>query len=182
MDRVQLFNHLSENFDETEFRELCFRLDVNPENLDGANLKAKKLSLVQMMERHDRFSELSELVFSVRPHLKTSPPKIGAAINANQATQTENPKNEQPASRVRNNPFIFGPKITDKEMFFGRQLELQRLGTLLRNMNSCSIVSLRRIGKSSLLYYLSEHALPQSEYFLPAYIDLQDASNHDRHG
>ena len=59
MDRVQLFNRLSDSFDETDFRELCFRLDVNPENLDGANLKAKKLSLVQMMERHDRFSELS---------------------------------------------------------------------------------------------------------------------------
>jgi hypothetical protein len=74
------------------------------------------------------------------------------------------------------NPYSFGPVITNPTMFFGRESELETLYTRLRNMQSTSVVGLRRIGKSSLLYQLAQ-TLPDKlgRNFVPLYIDLQDA-------
>jgi AAA+ ATPase superfamily predicted ATPase len=74
------------------------------------------------------------------------------------------------------NPYSFGPLVTNPDMFFGREAELETLCTRLRNMQSTSVVGLRRIGKSSLLYQFAQ-ALPDTlgQNFVPLYINLQDA-------
>ena len=81
------------------------------------------------------------------------------------------------------NPYSAGPMVTTKGMFFGRETELRQLRSNILNMNSCSIVGLRRIGKSSLLYYLSHHEiLPLEQKFLFAYLDLQEKNYHTLKG
>ncbi len=74
------------------------------------------------------------------------------------------------------NPYSYGPMVTDPKMFFGREEELRTLYTRLRTMQSISIVGLRRIGKSSLLYRLVQTVRDElGQNYLPLYIDLQDA-------
>ena len=72
------------------------------------------------------------------------------------------------------NPFLKRGMIRDRESFFGRRDELQRVFDRLRVMQSVSVVGERRIGKSSLLYQIAmtgqeklgeDHALH--------YIDMQ---------
>ena len=53
-------------------------------------------------------------------------------------------------------PFTIGPMITKSEEFIGRKAEVNHIITRLRTMQSCSVIGERRIGKSSLLYYLSQ--------------------------
>ncbi|MFZ5918126.1 MAG: AAA family ATPase [Chloroflexota bacterium] len=74
------------------------------------------------------------------------------------------------------NPYRYGPLVTDPDMFFGRKEELDNLYARLRLMQSTSIVGLRRIGKSSLLYRLA-HTLRDTlgANYVPLYFDLQDA-------
>lgn len=74
------------------------------------------------------------------------------------------------------NPYNYGTVVTDPRMFFGRGSILNDLCARLRNMQSTSIVGLRRIGKSSLLYQLAR-ILPDAlgPGYVPLYIDLQDA-------
>jgi hypothetical protein len=74
------------------------------------------------------------------------------------------------------NPYNYSTVVTDPDRFFGRGAVLEDLCTRLRNMQSTSIVGLRRIGKSSLLYQLA-HTLPDrlGQNYVPIYIDLQDA-------
>jgi hypothetical protein len=71
------------------------------------------------------------------------------------------------------NPFIVGVPITDPADFFGREREINFCLARLRGMQSVSITGERRIGKSSLLYYLTattrERLGPE---FRPAYVDL----------
>ena len=52
------------------------------------------------------------------------------------------------------NPFAARGKITDPSLFFGRHAELDQIIERLKTMESVSIVGERRIGKSSLLYYI----------------------------
>ncbi len=55
----------------------------------------------------------------------------------------------QPAS-----PFVIGSIIKDPTRFWGRKRECQDIFTRLEKMGSTSIVGPRRIGKSSLAYYI----------------------------
>jgi len=74
------------------------------------------------------------------------------------------------------NPYNYSTVVTDPEMFFGRESHLSALYVRLKNMQSTSVVGLRRIGKSSLLYQLAR-TLPGElgQNYVPIYIDLQDA-------
>ncbi len=54
----------------------------------------------------------------------------------------------------RDNPFIYGKMIKDPEKFWGRAYERYALQNRLHNMESTSIVGPRRIGKSSLAYFV----------------------------
>lgn len=67
--------------------------------------------------------------------------------------------------------------ITNPNDFFGRKEQIDAIITRLRTMQSSSVVGERRIGKSSLLYYLAETGtklLGEPTYRL-FYLDLQDA-------
>src|SRR5437763_1132862 len=81
------------------------------------------------------------------------------------------------------NPFYYGGHITNPYQFIGRKAELRRIFAALEiahtgQMQSLSIIGPRRIGKSSLLYYLiqayARYLLSPASYRI-AYISLQDA-------
>lgn len=74
------------------------------------------------------------------------------------------------------NPYRYGPLVKDPDTFFGREEDLDHLRERLRHMQSTSVVGLRRIGKSSLLFRLTQ-ILPDAlgSDFVPLYVDLQDA-------
>lgn len=59
------------------------------------------------------------------------------------------------------NPFFYGPRITDPRYFVGRKAELGRIFSALEmaetgQVQSVAVVGPRRIGKSSLLYHLTQ--------------------------
>lgn len=77
------------------------------------------------------------------------------------------------------NPFASRTMIKDPEMFSGRIDELKTIKNLLLTMQSCSIVGPRRIGKSSLLFYVSNPAYYKKEYpqeYRFVFLDLQELS------
>jgi hypothetical protein len=84
------------------------------------------------------------------------------------------------------NPFVFGGRITDPAHFVGRKMELQRIFGALETANTgqlqhISIVGPRRIGKSSLLYHLTQihsQRLQQPDKYRFVYVDLDDAHCH----
>ena len=74
-------------------------------------------------------------------------------------------------------PYILGPTVQNKAMFFGRLQEIAILQGAIEKGSSKAVVGLRRIGKSSLLYHLAHHAaLPDN--IAIAYLDLLDARYH----
>ncbi len=75
------------------------------------------------------------------------------------------------------NPFIYGRMITDPNMFWGRRKECFEVRTRLQHMQSTSIVGHRRIGKSSLAYFVYKTA---HEFFDDTYkfVWLDGQSNH----
>ena len=72
------------------------------------------------------------------------------------------------------NPYIVGPPLRDKNIFFGRQDVLTWANRQLINpsVNSIVLFGQRRIGKTSLLLQLANTL--SSEDFVPIYCDLQD--------
>jgi uncharacterized protein len=84
------------------------------------------------------------------------------------------------------NPFVFGGRITDPDHFIGRKMELQRIFGALETASTgqlqhISIVGPRRIGKSSLLYHITQvypQRLQQPEKYRFVYVDLDDAHCH----
>ena len=77
------------------------------------------------------------------------------------------------------NPFMNRGVITDPNDFFGREEQVNEIFTRLQGMQSSSIVGERRIGKSSLLYYLTQTG-PQrlGDAYRFFYLDIQDAHFH----
>jgi predicted ATPase len=84
------------------------------------------------------------------------------------------------------NPFFYGGRITDPQQFVGRETALKTifsaLGTVARGQaQHISIVGERRIGKSSLLWYVTRiytRRLKQAEKYRFVYIDLEDPHCH----
>lgn len=83
------------------------------------------------------------------------------------------------------NPFVYGGRIEDPHHFVGRKAELQYIFDRLEAVvhtgqpQSISVVGPRRIGKSSLLYHLTQvyhQRLSQPEVYLCAYLNLQSAA------
>ncbi|MGH9844144.1 MAG: AAA family ATPase [Blastocatellia bacterium] len=75
------------------------------------------------------------------------------------------------------NPFTNRGPVTNPEDFFGRKDELETVLSRLRTMQCVSIVGERRIGKSSLLYHLSQTGAAQldDKRYRFVYCSLQDA-------
>lgn len=77
------------------------------------------------------------------------------------------------------NPFITGTMIMNPAEFFGRTAEIHHIVNRLKTLQNTSVVGERRIGKSSLLYHLSQtgcERLDVNYRFL--YVDLQDVKNY----
>jgi hypothetical protein len=77
------------------------------------------------------------------------------------------------------NPFVCGKMIREPDKFWGRANEFYRLSTRLQNIESTSIVGPRRIGKSSLAFFI--YSTAQQYYddsFRFVWLDCQ--SNHAR--
>jgi hypothetical protein len=78
------------------------------------------------------------------------------------------------------NPFTYGNPITDPTRFVGRRKEVDQVHSRLLNaeFESSSVVGERRIGKTSLLLYLSHPRVTQEagfaeERYIFVYVDLQ---------
>ena len=81
------------------------------------------------------------------------------------------------------NPFVNRTVITDINDFHGRQTQLNHISTRLQRMQSASIVGARRIGKSSLLHFLSHGGLGRAgNQYLFVHLDLQSARCHTLSG
>src|SRR5574341_1912221 len=80
---------------------------------------------------------------------------------------------------VGNNPFSNRTMVKNPDEFFGRKNELRTIFSRLSNLQSSDVFGERKIGKSSLLYYifLKSHEKLGDDYSV-AYIDLQDAHYH----
>lgn len=65
------------------------------------------------------------------------------------------------------NPYFNRIAIKDPKHFYGREEEVDYIFSLLRNTQSCSIVGPRRIGKSSLINYISEPSVIKAHGFNP---------------
>lgn len=84
------------------------------------------------------------------------------------------------------NPFFYGGRITSPANFIGRTKELQTIFSALEIANSgqlqhVQVVGPRRIGKSSLLYHITQvykQRLTQPEKYRFVYVDLDDARCH----
>ena len=83
------------------------------------------------------------------------------------------------------NPFTYGNPISDAARFVGRERQVEQIFSRLRNVEfeSSSIVGERRIGKTSLLYYIADaqvrraHGLaPDAFIFVYADLALLDAT------
>jgi len=87
------------------------------------------------------------------------------------------------------NPFYYGGRV-EPDQFVGRQSELRRIFTALEvahtgQMQSVSVVGPRRIGKSSLLWYVTQRYsafLQNAARYRFVYLDLQDARCHTLQG
>lgn len=88
------------------------------------------------------------------------------------------------------NPFFYGGRITNPANFVGRTKELQTIFSALETAHSgqlqhVQVVGERRIGKSSLLYYVTQtyqQRLAQPEKYRFVYVDLDDAHCHTLEG
>lgn len=78
------------------------------------------------------------------------------------------------------NPFSNRNMITNPDEFFGRKNELMTIFSRLENLQSCDVYGERKIGKSSMLYYIFKKAqIRLGADYSAAYIDMQAAENHD---
>jgi hypothetical protein len=192
-----LLNDLHAAFDESELAEFCFKLSVNYEDLGGKGRRGNARALIEYMQWRQQLPQLVQALVKERPSLEKKyaaylqQPGISQTITGIPDVPEETkdippPPAHSPTTtpggdqlKVAVNPYNAGPMVTNKEMFFGRRSELRRLRANLLNMGSSSIVGIRRIGKSSLLYYLSHYEpLPPDHRFLFAYLDLQDGRYH----
>lgn len=88
------------------------------------------------------------------------------------------------------NPFFFAGKITNPELFIGREKELRKIFGYLDTTHTgqiqhVSVVGARRIGKSSLLYHISQNPqkyLSQTVKLRFVYIDLDSPHFHTLNG
>ncbi len=117
-----------------------------PEELESIILKAMN------KDPNRRFRDAAELIYSIQRLI--SPEKKSFAIS--RAASRRASSKADPGDRL--NPYLDRKMIRDMRFFFGRKKEIttiySRIGAT--RPQSVSIVGERRIGKSSLLYYLHQ--------------------------
>jgi hypothetical protein len=60
---------LTDQFNDSELRNLCFELAIDYEDLNGSNRLDKARELVAYCNRHGRFQDLMNQIRLLRPHL-----------------------------------------------------------------------------------------------------------------
>lgn len=120
----------------------------------------------------DGFNELTRTVQKLLQAGQVSAPKKKAVRNSAPATA---------------NPFLVGSSVP-AEMFSGRQDALRMINEHVGNyynLQSLSIVSNRRMGKTSLLRYVetkSKTVFNSGHKYVPVYIDAMDGATHSLSG
>lgn len=71
---VKLYQKIDRHFDESELQDLCFRLNVDFDNLPGSGKRDKARELVKFMDRHGRLPQLVETAAKLRLHIAWQDP------------------------------------------------------------------------------------------------------------
>ncbi len=117
---------------------------------------------------------------------------VGNATVPVPKTAADEKKTEQPAVAPpkpvppveKKNPYQTKGKITALDSFIGRQEEVRRIFTLLpmQEAKSIAIMGERKIGNSSLLYYIThpdvrKHYLARSENYIFSFVECPERAN-----
>jgi hypothetical protein len=90
------------------------------------------------------------------------------------------PSTNNPVTGRHRNPYKASGIVMSRDMFFGRETELGSIRSYLSSMMSVSIVGLRRIGKSSLLWQFvhssNDIPHPRKKRYVRIYVDLHEPS------
>lgn len=70
----RLDDQIANHFNLSELQDLCFKVDINFENLAGSTLNDKTLELVRYCQRHRRLNELLALLSELRPMVEWPEP------------------------------------------------------------------------------------------------------------
>ncbi|MBL7798238.1 MAG: hypothetical protein JNJ90_17220 [Saprospiraceae bacterium] len=70
MNRIEIYETLKKRYNDSEFKEMCFSLGIDYENLGGATRNDKMLELVMLLERRERLPEIIHILSPQRatPH------------------------------------------------------------------------------------------------------------------
>jgi len=107
-----------------------------------------------------------------------SPPTVETITTKEAPLEEVKVEPKKPVIKAVENPYFNRTAIKEPKYFFGRKDEVNYIMSLLRNTQSCSIVGPRRIGKSSLINYVSNskilngHGLNPENYIF-VQIDLE---------
>lgn len=62
MDRNQIYEALTKRYNDSEFKQLCFSLQIDYDNLSGSSKSDKMRELVMLFERRERLPELVRIL------------------------------------------------------------------------------------------------------------------------
>jgi hypothetical protein len=82
--KQELATLLSNRLDDTDLRSLALALDVHYEDLQGANLKAKIISLIEYQQRRNQLNALCEQIKRDRPDLRREVDEVCKSASYNQ--------------------------------------------------------------------------------------------------
>jgi CHAT domain-containing protein len=175
---VKLRRILDERLSDDELRTLCFDLGIEYDSLPSQGKTGKARELVSHCERHDRLGELVEVAKQARSDIGWDdiirPRSVPAATDGVVSPQS-----------LPENPYRYPGPIRDPSGFYGRSREVRTALSQLRKVQSVSLVGPRRIGKTSMLRYISDPLMlkkrgidPAPFIFVP--IDCQQLSNYSR--
>jgi hypothetical protein len=82
MNFVQLSDQINDYFNAEELADLCFRLDIQYDNLAGGTNQAKARELTDYCRRHGRVAELVVACRQLRPHVLWPEPETAAPASS----------------------------------------------------------------------------------------------------
>ena len=145
----QLRKTLEDRFNEGELRTFCLDSGiVDYDSLPGTGKADKARELVAYCMRHDELTVLVTKGKQLRPDIRWREPPASGVVTPGEVAL---PAGGVP---VRNPLWHRGP-IRDPAFFTGHASEVRTALSLLPNGQSISLVGPRHIGKTSLLYYIS---------------------------
>lgn len=161
IDHTQIRNILTNKFNETELRNLCFDMKIEYESLNGSGKADKARELVLFCQRHDRDGELLTMCKNLHPN----------------AFKTDRDDEQyKPSHNLPHRPYT---------RFIGRDKERQEVIQCLLPQSPHFLIALDGtggVGKSSLAlevayYYLDEYTSlsPQERYEVIIWVSAKNA-------